>query len=147
MRDRIIEDLKNAMKAQDKDLLNVIRAVKGDMQLEEINLKHILSDDELIGVIAKNIKTRKESLIEFEKGKRQDLIDLTNKEIDILSKYLPEQLSLEDVKKLIEDAFNIAKPTSIKEMGKVMSLVQPKVKGRFDMKEVSTLVKERLERL
>ena len=94
MRERILNDLKNAIKAQDKEKLMVMRMVKGAMQLEELDKKHELSDDEMIGIIAKQIKTRKESIVEFEKGKRQDLIDKTNNEIKILSEYMPEQLSL-----------------------------------------------------
>ena len=89
MREQILEDLKTAMKNQDKETLAVIRMVKGAMQMEELNLKHELSDDEVIGVIAKQIKTRKESITEFEKGNREDLIQKTQKEIDILEKYLP----------------------------------------------------------
>ena len=82
MRERILEDLKSAMKNQEKEILSVIRMVKGAISLEEINLKRELNDDEIIGIIAKQIKTRKESIIEFEKGNRKDLIDKTTSEIE-----------------------------------------------------------------
>src|SRR5574344_639976 len=106
MREKILEDLKSAMKNQDKELLAVIRMVKGAISLEEINKKKELTDEEVIDVIAKQIKTRKESILEFEKGNRQDLIDKTQSEIDILNKYMPEQLSIEEIKSEIDKAFN-----------------------------------------
>lgn len=144
MRERIFEDLKNAMKNQDKELLQVIRMVKGAISLEEINNKKELTDDEVIDVIAKQIKTRKESIIEFEKGNRQDLIEQTTKEIEILNKYMPEQLSIEEIDNEIEKAFNEIQPTSMKDMGKIMAFLTPILKGKTDMSLVSTKIKERI---
>ena len=144
MREQILNDLVKAMKDQDKEKLLVIRSVKSAMQLEEINLKRNLSDDEVIGVIAKQIKIRKDSINEFEKGNRQDLIDATLKEIEILQAYLPEQLEEDELNKIIDDVFNKVNPTSSKDMGKVMAMITPLVKGRADMKEVSNKIKERL---
>ncbi len=144
MRNRILDDLKEAMKAQDKDLLAVIRAVKGAMQLEEISKKHELTDEEVIDVIAKQIKMRKESIVEFEKGNRNDLIEQTTKEIEILNKYMPEQLSKEEVENIIDEAFKVVNPTSSSDMGKIMREVTPKLKGKADMKEVSEIIKSRL---
>ena len=120
MRERILNDIKEAMKAQDKELLSVIRMVKGAMQLEEINLKRELNDDEVISVIQKQIKTRKESIEEFKKANRTDLVEKTSKEVEILNKYMPEQLSAEEVNKIIDEAFELIKPTSMKDMGKIM---------------------------
>ena len=97
MKERILVDLKNAMKNQNKDLLNVVRMVKGAIQLEEIKVKHVLNDDEVITIIAREIKTRKESIKEFEKGGRTDLVEKTEKEIELLNKYMPEQLSEEEI--------------------------------------------------
>lgn len=147
MRERILEDLKVAMKNQDKDLLSVIRMVKGAISLEEINKKKELSDEEVIDVIAKQIKTRKESIVEFEKGNRQDLITKTQSEIDILNKYMPEQLSIEEIKEEIEKAFNEIKPTGMSDMGKIMGKVTPIFKGKADMSEVSKLIKEKLSNI
>ena len=144
MREQILSDLVAAMKSQDKEKLLVIRSVKSAMQLEEINLKRNLNDDEVIGVITKQIKTRKDSILEFEKGNRQDLIDATKKEIEILQAYLPEQLTEEELNKIIDDVFNTVNPTSSKDMGKVMAAITPLVKGKADMKEVSNKIKERL---
>ena len=147
MRERILNDLKTAMKNQDKETLSVIRMVKGSMQLEEINLKRELSDDEVIGVIAKEIKTRKDSIKEFIKGNRQDLVDATEREIKILEKYLPEQLTLEEVDSIIEDAIKSIEVKGMQDMGKIMGIVSPKVKGRADLGMVSSKVKEKLSNL
>ena len=144
MKERIVNDLKEAMKAQDKELLAVIRMVKGAISLEEINTKKELNDDEVISIIAKQIKTRKESIEDFKKGNRQDLIDQTNREIEILSKYMPEQLSIEEVNNIIDSIFDLVKPSSMADMGKLMGYVNPKLKGRADMSFVSKVVKEKL---
>lgn len=146
MRERILNDLKNAMKAQDKEKLMVMRMVKGAMQLEELDKKHELSDDEMIGIIAKQIKTRKESIVEFEKGKRQDLIDKTNNEIKILSEYMPEQLSIEEINKEVDKIFEELKPTKT-DIGKVMGRASGLLKGKADLSVVNKLIKERLNNL
>lgn len=144
MREQILNDLVAAMKNQDKEKLLVMRSVKSAIQLEEINLKHNLNDDEVIGIISKQIKTRKESILEFEKGNRQDLIEATQKEIEILTQYLPEQLTEEELNKIINEVFEQVKPTSQKDMGKIMSAITPLVKGKADMKEVSNIIKNKL---
>ena len=147
MKNRILEDLKQAMKSQDKNTLSVIRMVKGAMQLEEINLKRDLNDDEVITVIGKQIKTRKESIAEFVKGNRQDLIDQTNSEIEILSKYMPEQLTEEEIIKEVEAAFNELKPSAMSDMGKVMGYLTNKLKGKADMSFVSKTIKDKLSNI
>lgn len=144
MREKILNDLVSAMKNQDKKTLSVLRMVKGAMQLEEINLKHELNDDEMISVLSKQIKTRKESIEEFKKGNRQDLIDNTTEEIEILSKYMPEQLSIEEVERIINDAFLKINPTGPSDMGKIMGIVSPLLKGKADMSMVSKMIKEKL---
>ncbi len=147
MRERILNDLKTAMKNQDKDTLKVIRMVKGSMQLLEIDLKHELNDDEVIGIISKEIKTRRDSIKEFSKGNRQDLVDETNKEIAILEKYLPEQLSDDEVNKIIDDVFSKVEPKGMQDMGKIMGMVSPLVKGKTDLGQVSSKIKEKLSNL
>ena len=144
MREKILNDLVAAMKNQDKETLAVLRMVKGAMQLEEINLKHELTDDEVLTVLVKQIKTRKESIVEFEKGNRTDLIEATNKEIEILNKYMPEQLSDDEVMAIIDEAFAEIKPESNKDMGKIMAYVNPKLKGKTDMGKVSQIIKSKL---
>ena len=147
MRERILNDLKTAMKNQDRDTLKVIRMVKGSMQLAEIDLKHELNDDEVIGIISKEIKTRRDSIKEFERGNRQDLVDETLKEISILENYLPEQLSDDEINSIIDDVFNKVQPGGMQEMGKIMGMISPLVKGKADLGCVSSKIRERLSNL
>ena len=145
--ERVNEDLKEYMKAKDKDSLNVIRMLKSAIQMAKIELKHDLSDSEVIDVISKQIKMRKDSIAEFTKASRDDLASQYQKEIDILNKYMPEQLSLEEVNKIIDEVIDKLKPESVKQMGLIIKEVSPKVKGRFDMGEVSKIVKDKLSNL
>lgn len=144
MRERILEDLKNAMKQRDKEKLSVVRMVKSAMQMEELNKKRELNDNEVIDVISKQIKTRKDSIKEFEKGGREDLVEKTSNEIDILVEYLPEQLSESEISEIIDKVFDEVKPQSAKDMGKVMKTLTPLVKGKADMGMVSSIVKSKL---
>ena len=147
MREKILNDLVSAMKSQDKETLTVLRMVKGAMQLEEINKKQELNDEDVVAVLSKQIKTRKESIVEFEKAGRDDLVNQTKGEIEILSKYMPEQLSEEEVIKVIEEAFDTVKPEKPSDMGKLMGFVTPKLKGKADMSFVSKTIKEKLTNL
>lgn len=144
LKDRIYQDIVAAMKAKDKDKLSVLRMLKGSLQLENINKGKELTDDVVIDVISREIKQRKESIAEFTKGGREDLANETVKEIEILKAYLPEQLSEEEIEKIIDQVFASVAPTSAKDMGKVMKEVTPLVKGKADMSHVSALIKERL---
>ena len=103
-----------------------------------------LEDDEIISILAKEVKQRRESLVEFEKGNRQDLVDQCKAEIEILLKYLPQQLDEEEIRKIIIESAEQVGANSIKDMGKVMSAVKPKVVGRADGKLVSQIVKDYL---
>lgn len=147
MKEKILIDLKNAMKNQNRDLLSVIRMVKGAIQLEEIKVKHELSDEEITTIIGREIKTRRESIKEFEKGGRQDLIDKTQKEIDILSKYMPAQISEEEVLKIIDEVFAKVNPAGPSDMGKVMGTIAPMIKGKADLGFVNSKIKEKLANL
>ena len=132
------------MKSGDKETLSVLRMAKGSMDKERIDKKREVNDELLTEVIAREIKTRNESIKEFEKGGRNDLVEQTQNEIEVLKKYLPEQLSEEEVDNIIDEVFKEVKPESMRDMGKVMGLVTPKVKGRFDMSEVSAKIKSKL---
>lgn len=145
--DRLNEDLKTAMKNKDSLKLSVIRMVKGAISLEKIKLKRELNDDEIIGLISKEIKMRKDSILEFEKANRIDLIDKNNEEIKILKEYLPEELSTEELAKIIDEVFILVNPSSTKDMGNIMKEITPRVKGRVDMSYVSNIVKEKLNSL
>lgn len=144
LKDRIYQDIVDAMKAKDKDKLSVLRMLKGSLQLENINKGKELTDEVVIDVISREIKQRKESIAEFTKGGRDDLASATAKEIEILKAYLPEQLSEEEIVTIIDQVFAKVAPTSAKDMGKVMKEVTPLVKGKADMSHVSALIKERL---
>lgn len=141
--EKIQEDLKEAMKAKNALDLSVIRMLKGAIQLELINKKE-LSDEDVVAIVVKQIKMRKDSILEFEKGNRLDLIKQNEEEIEVLNKYLPKQLTQEEAVSIIDEAFKKINPTSSKEMGLIMKEVSPKLKGRYDMQEVSRIIKERL---
>lgn len=147
MREKILEDLKQAMKEQNKELLSVIRMVKGAIQMEELKVKHPLTDEEVITILSREIKTRRESISEFEKGNRSDLIEKTQSEIELLSRYMPAQLSEEEVDEIIKQVFETIHPTSSSDMGKIMGMLTPKLKGKADMSLVSAKVKEKLANL
>ena len=144
MYDLIKQDIVNAMKQKNTLKLQTLRGIKGDADMEHINKKVEINDELMINVLSRGIKTRKESIIEFEKGGRNDLIEKTKEEIALLESYLPEQLSQDELEKILDEVFDKIKPTSEKQMGLIMKEVTPLVKGKADMKEVSTKIKERL---
>ena len=145
MVEQLEKDMIAAMKAGEKERLTVIRMVKAALKQEQIDHKKEINDELLIDVVNKQIKMRKDSIAEFEKASRTDLVDKTQSEIDILVTYLPEQLSTEEVEKIISDIFEEVKPEGMKDMGKVMGLAQGKLKGKADMKEVSTIIRNKLQ--
>ena len=145
MVEKLKQDMIEAMKAKDKERLTTIRMIKGDLDKEHIDKKREINDDLLIEVVNRGIKQRKDSISEFEKGGRSDLIEKTQAEIDILQSYLPEQLSMEEVEAIIDEAFKVVKPEGARDMGKVMKEVTPKLKGRADMKQVSEIIKSKLQ--
>lgn len=147
MRQKIMNDLTLALKSGNKQLLSVLRMVKGAIQLEEIKVKRELNDDEVITILSREIKTRNEAIKEFEKGNRQDLVTKTQEEIDILKPYLPKQLSIEEVQSIIADAFKQINLKGPSDMGKIMGLITPKLKGKTDMGNVSKIVKEKLSNI
>ena len=145
--EKINDDLKNAMKNQEKEKLSVIRMLKGSIQLAKTELKRDLTDEEVIDIVTKQVKMRNESIKEFDKAGRSDLKDQYQSEVDILNTYLPEQLSREEVMSIIDEVFADIQPNSMKQMGMIIKEVSPKVKGRFEMSEVSKIVKEKLENM
>lgn len=142
--EQLDKDMIEAMKNHEKERLTVIREVKAGMKQANIDQKKEISDELLIEVVSRGIKTRKESIKEFEKGNRNDLVEKTQNEIEVLSKYLPKQLTEEEILALIEKVFAEVNPTGIKDMGKVMGTITPLVKGKADMSVVSNLIRERL---
>ncbi len=145
MVEKLKQDMIEAMKNKEKERLTVIRMVKAAMDQEHIDRKREINDELLIDVVNKQIKMRKDSISEFEKGGRSDLIENTQREIDILMNYLPEQLSVEEVRDIISAIFDEIKPEGQKDMGKVMKEATGQLKGKADMKEVSNIIKEKLQ--
>ena len=144
MLEKFKSELINAMKEKDKIKLNTLRAVKGAMQLEVINNKKEESEELLLDVINKQIKMRNDSISEFEKAEREDLISSYKAEIDILNEYMPEMLSDEELNNIIEDAISKTGASNIKEMGLVMREITPVIKNRCDMKEVTNIIRGKL---
>ena len=147
MLEKFNQDIISAMKSKDQMRLTVLRMVKGTMQLESINNKKEINDDLLIDCVSKQIKLRNDSINEFEKAGRTDLVDKNKEEVAILMEYLPSQLSNEELDKVLDEVFTIVNPTSQKDMGSIMKEITPRVKGRADMKLVSEKIKERLSSL
>ncbi len=139
------KDMVDAMKAKEKERLTVIRMVKSAMDLEHIDKKRALDDELAIDVLTREVKTRNESLETFKNAGRTDLAEGIKRELEILKKYMPKALTEEEVRKIIDDACAEVKPESMKDMGRVMGIVTPKVKGRFDLKQVSTMVRENIQ--
>lgn len=145
MYERINNDLKEAMKSQDKFRLSVIRMLKSALIYDSRNGEsHELSDDEVIATIKRQIKTRKASIEEYTKYERLDLANNLEQEVSILSEYLPEELSDEELNKVIDEVFAKIKPTSMKEMGLVIKSVAAKVGAKADMGKVSQIVKSKM---
>ena len=147
MYDKIKSDIVSAMKEKDTLKLQTLRGVKGEIDLAHIDKKVEINDELVTDVLSHQIKTRKESIAEFEKGNREDLVNKTNDEINLLLSYLPEQLTEEELVKLIDEVIAKVNPTSQKEMGLIMKTISPKVKGRYNMKEISDIIKNKLSNL
>ena len=143
MFDTINEDLKNALKSGDKFKLSVLRLVKSALQLEQINKKEDLTDSDVLNVLKKQVKQRNDSIEEFSKLNQNDAVENLKKEIEIISVYLPEEASDEEISKVIDEAFDEINPTSMKEMGLIMNYVKEHL-ANADSGKVSKIVKERL---
>ena len=146
LQERLTEDVKTAMKAREagKSRLSVLRMVKASIRNIEIDRKKELNDEDVLDVLAKEVKMRRDSMDDFHKGNRPDLVAALEEEIAILAEYLPAQLSEEEVRALVDQAVSQAQATTAKDMGKVMAILMPQVKGKADGKLVNTLVRERL---
>ena len=144
IKDRLQDDWKTALKNKEKFISSVISTTRAAILLVEKTDNRKLEEDEVITILAKEVKQRRESILEFEKGNRQDLVDQCKAEIEILLKYLPQQLDEEEVKQIVKESAEELGANSIKDMGKVMSAVRPKVVGKADGKLVSQIIKEYL---
>lgn len=138
------EDMKMAMRAKDKETLSVVRMLKASLQNEQIKLGEELNADQELTILAREMKQRRDSVAEFKKADRQDLVDKTQAEIEIVEKYMPKQLSEDEVKTIVSAAIAKVGASSMKDFGQVMGAVMPETKGKADGNEVNRIVKELL---
>ena len=144
--EQVIKDMTAAMKAQDKFNLSVLRMLKSALQMEKISKNHELSDDEAIAVIKRQVKQRKDSMDEYAKyGKTEEVANL-EKEIECLSKYLPAEISDEEINKVLDQIFEELKPETMKDMGRTIKEANARLGAGADMSKVSAFVKERLSK-
>lgn len=143
--ERLNEDMIQAMKSKDKFKLSTIRMVRSTIKNLEIDLKRTLDDNEVLDILSREIKQRKDALQEFKKADRDDLAANVEAEIEIIGQYLPEQLSEEEIKVIVQQTIQETGASSKADMGKVMSALMPKVKGRSDGKVVNQVVQQFLQ--
>jgi uncharacterized protein YqeY len=144
LKDRIQQDVKDAMRAKDKPRLSAIRLITAAIKQREVDERIELDDAQVTTVLDKMAKQRRESISQFEKAGRDDLIAQEVMELEIIQSYLPEQLGEDEINALIDSAMQATGATGIKDMGKVMGELKPKLQGRADMSAVSALIKARL---
>ncbi len=143
--DRLMEDMKTSMRNKDTIRKNTLTMVRAAIKQIEVDDRRILSDEEILEIISKQLKEKRIVIEEFKKGSREDLVELTNAEIEILLDYLPKQLSYEEVKAIVVETIAEVNATSMKDIGLIMKTVMPKVKGRTDGNIVNTAIKEVLK--
>jgi len=136
--------MKAAMRAKDSARLSAVRLILAAIKQREVDERKELTDADVTSVIEKMIKQRRESIAQFEKAARKDLVDAEKFELGVLSGYLPQQMSDAELAQAVEAAISEANPAGIKDMGKVMAVLKPRLAGRADMAKVSNLVKSRL---
>jgi uncharacterized protein len=144
LKERVTEDMKAAMRAKDSERLGTIRMITAAIKQREVDERITLDDAQVLSVIEKMIKTRKESIVQFKSGGRDDLVARETKEVELLQGYLPAQLSDGELDALIQEAIAESGATSIKEMGKAMALLKQKAQGRADMAAASARLKAKL---
>ena len=144
LKERITDDMKAAMRSGEKERLGVIRMITSAIKQREVDERIVLDDAQVLSVLEKMIKQRKESLEQFKAGNRQDLVDKESAEITLLQGYMPSQLSAAELDALINDAVAATGAMSIKDMGKVMGMIKAKAQGRADMGAVGAKIKARL---
>jgi len=144
LRERITEDMKTAMRAKDSERLSALRLLLAAIKQREVDERIELTDTDVVGVIDKMLKQRRDSISQFEAGNRQDLADKEKFEVQVLSSYMPQGLSLEEIEQAVVEAIASTGAKSPQDMGKVMAVLKPRLAGRADMAKVSALVKSKL---
>lgn len=147
LKEKIPSDLKDALRNKRTLELNVLRMLQSAIRNQEIDNKGELDDEQVIQVISSEIKKRKDSVEEYRKVGREDAADTEEKEIEILMKYMPEQLSEEQIEKAVQSAVQQTGAKGIKDLGQVMKTVMPELKGKADGKLINRIVREKLEEL
>ena len=145
MYDSIKSEIVKAMKEHNKERLNVLRMVKAAVDLEHIDNKVEIKDELVLSVVLKQVKMREDSIEQYSKTSRSDLVEKETMELNILKEFLPKPLTDSEVDELISEAIDEIKPEGMKDMGKIMGYLSPKVKGRTDQKALSMKIKERLQ--
>ena len=144
LKGKITDDVKSAMKAGEKDRLKVLRLITAAIKQVEVDERKELGDEDVLGILTKMVKQRRDSITQYTDGGRQDLADIEQAEIEIIDDYLPEQLSADEIAEIIDEAIATTGAEGMRDMGKVMGIVKSKVQGRADMGQVSGQVKARL---
>ena len=144
LKEKLQEDLKSSMKNKDTIKKSVVTLIRAAIKQHEVDNRVELADDAIIDIISKQLKQRKDSLAEFEKANRDDLVEETKSEIQVLEGYLPQQLSEEELEKIVIETIAEVGATSMKDMGKIMAIIKPKTAGRADGRKINELVKKNL---
>jgi uncharacterized protein len=144
LKERITDDMKAAMRSGERERLGVIRLITSAIKQREVDERIVLDDSQVLSVLEKMIKQRKESVVQFQAGNRQDLVDKENSEITLLQGYMPSQLGDAELNSLIGEAVASTGASSIKDMGKVMAIIKAKAQGRADMAAVGAKIKAKL---
>lgn len=144
LKEKLQEDLKSSMKNKDTVRKSVITLIRAAIKQYEVDNRIELGDAEIVDVISKQLKQRNDSLAEFEKAGREDLVEETKSEIQVLKEYLPQQLSEEELEKIVIETIAEVGATSMKDMGKIMATIKPKTAGRADGRKINELVKKNL---
>lgn len=145
LKERLMQDLKQAMKDRDKVKKDVVTMIRAAIKQREVDERVELDEEGIIEVISKQVKQKKDAIEDFKKGGREDLVELTNKEIDILMEYLPRQLTEDEIDEIVKEAIEQVGANTMQDMGKVMGYVMPKVKGRADGNIVNKIVRQYLK--
>lgn len=144
LKEKLQEDLKSSMKNKDTIKKSVVTLIRAAIKQHEVDNRVELADDAIIDIISKQLKQRKDSLAEFVKANRDDLVEETKSEIQVLEGYLPQQLSEEELEKIVIETIAEVGATSMKDMGKIMTAIKPKTAGRADGRKINELVKKNL---
>ncbi|MGL5694874.1 MAG: GatB/YqeY domain-containing protein [Peptostreptococcaceae bacterium] len=145
LKEKLQEDLKSSMKNKDTVKKSVVTLIRASIKQYEVDNRVELDDEAIIDLVAKQLKQRRDSLVEFQKANRDDLVSETEAEIEVLKEYLPQQLSEEELNEIVKSTISEVGATSMKDMGKIMAVIKPKTKGIADGKLINELVKNNLQ--